>query len=134
MKIFCAPSPGAHETPMVPFTLWHYESWDTDVMEPGYFDEAASLMRVGDFIILNIGVKSFEMVLVDGTHPETSHGMVVVKSNAAGKVCLRSIPEIWKPAPPQLREWLWITFGAVAIGLGIVGIIGIIFGLTLYMK
>ena len=37
------------------FTLWHYKTTDrfSDVVGVGYFNDAASMLRVGDFIMLN---------------------------------------------------------------------------------
>jgi hypothetical protein len=36
------------------FTLWHYTTIDSAVNTGGYFNNAASMLRVGDFIIVNI--------------------------------------------------------------------------------
>jgi hypothetical protein len=36
------------------FTLWHYTTPDTSVVTAGYFNQAASMMRVNDLIISNI--------------------------------------------------------------------------------
>jgi hypothetical protein len=40
------------------FTLWHYKTTDpaSDVDTAGYFNGAAGMMRVGDFILANTGV------------------------------------------------------------------------------
>jgi hypothetical protein len=40
------------------FTLWHYKTTDAagDVDTTGYFNGAAGMMRVGDFILANTGV------------------------------------------------------------------------------
>ncbi len=59
------------------FTLWHYRTTDgaADVDNNGYFNGASSMLRVGDFIMLNAGV---------GGVP--SHGLVVVAANANGSV------------------------------------------------
>jgi hypothetical protein len=59
------------------FTLWHYKTSDTAATTDttGYFNEAAGMLRVGDFIFANVGV---------GGTPQ--HGLFVVLSNAAGVV------------------------------------------------
>jgi hypothetical protein len=59
------------------FTLWHYRTADaaTAVDNAGYFNQAAKMLRVGDFIMLNAGL---------GTAP--THGMMVVVANASGIV------------------------------------------------
>lgn len=36
------------------FTLWHYTTTDANVTDSGYFNSAASMMRVGDLVIANI--------------------------------------------------------------------------------
>ena len=36
------------------FTLWHYTTTDANVTDSGYFNNAASMMCVGDLIIVNI--------------------------------------------------------------------------------
>src|SRR5580765_6228482 len=40
------------------FTLWHYRTADaaTDVDTAGYFNTANCMLRVGDFILTNVGV------------------------------------------------------------------------------
>ena len=59
------------------FTLWHYRTEDaaTVVDNSGYFNLAAKMLRIGDFLMLNAGL---------GTSP--THGMMVVVANAAGVV------------------------------------------------
>jgi hypothetical protein len=59
------------------FTLWHYKTNDDDVTVEtvGYFNDAAGMLRVGDFIFGNFDL--------DGT---PSHGVMVVLSNAGGVV------------------------------------------------
>ncbi len=37
------------------FTLWHYTTIDTSVITAGYFNSAATMLRVNDLIIANIG-------------------------------------------------------------------------------
>ncbi|MBE2191172.1 MAG: hypothetical protein IAE63_03215 [Alphaproteobacteria bacterium] len=36
------------------FTLWHYTTVDSSVIGAGYFNVAASMLRVNDLIIVNI--------------------------------------------------------------------------------
>lgn len=36
------------------FTLWHFTTTDNSVTTNGYFDEAASMLRVNDLIIANV--------------------------------------------------------------------------------
>ncbi|HJQ87790.1 MAG TPA: hypothetical protein VJ820_10085, partial [Propionibacteriaceae bacterium] len=38
------------------FTLWHYKTPDlaADVGSAGYFNDAASMLRVGDFVFANV--------------------------------------------------------------------------------
>ncbi|HNQ91700.1 MAG TPA: hypothetical protein PKI93_02090 [Alphaproteobacteria bacterium] len=36
------------------FTLWHYTTFDSSVVTTGYFNNAASMLRVNDLIIVNI--------------------------------------------------------------------------------
>ena len=57
------------------FTLWHYKTADpdTDIDTSGYFDEAANMLRVGDFIFANTG-------------GSPAHGVFVVLSNSGGVV------------------------------------------------
>ena len=59
------------------FTLWHYRTNDaaTLIDNTGYFDEAARLIRVGDFILLNCKIDST---------PE--NGVVVVSANTGTSV------------------------------------------------
>lgn len=59
------------------FTLWHYKTADAaaTVDSAGYFNEAARMVRVGDFVLANVG---------QGGTPQ--HGLFVVLSNAAGAV------------------------------------------------
>lgn len=54
------------------FTLWHYRTSDNsgDVDTAGYFDGAARMLRVGDFVFLNAGV---------GVAPMS--GVMIVTSN-----------------------------------------------------
>ncbi len=59
------------------FTLWHYRTEDmpADVDNAGYFNDAAKMLREGDFVFVNAGI---------GTAP--SHGVFVVLSNTGGVV------------------------------------------------
>jgi hypothetical protein len=59
------------------FTLWHYKTNDDDAVvdTAGYFNDAAGMVRVGDFIFGNFDL--------DGT---PSHGVLVVLSNTGGVV------------------------------------------------
>lgn len=36
------------------FTLWHYTTTDQSISDSGYFNSAAPMFRVGDFIITNV--------------------------------------------------------------------------------
>jgi hypothetical protein len=59
------------------FTLWHYKTPDAaiDIDTSGYFNEAASMLRVGDFILANANV--------DAT---MQSGVFIVASNSGGVV------------------------------------------------
>ena len=61
------------------FTLWHYKTPDAaaDVDTSGYFNEAASMLRVGDFIFANANV--------DAT---MESGVFIVATNSGGVVDL----------------------------------------------
>jgi hypothetical protein len=67
------------------FTLWHYRTEDvaTTVDSAGYFNVAAKMLRVGDFIMLNAGL---------GTSP--THGVMVVTANAGGVVDLSDMLQV----------------------------------------
>ncbi|HWL67653.1 MAG TPA: hypothetical protein VNS22_04635 [Geminicoccus sp.] len=67
------------------FTLWHYRTADaaTAVDNAGYFNQAAKMLRVGDFIMLNAGL---------GTSP--THGMMVVVANASGIVDISNMVQL----------------------------------------
>ena len=64
------------------FTLWHYKTPDvaTDVDTSGYFNEAAAMLRVGDFIFANANV---------GTTMQS--GVFIVASNSGGVVNVADI-------------------------------------------
>ena len=59
------------------FTLWHYTTPDpaATVDTTGYFDAAADMLRVGDFILANTS-----------TGGTPAHGIFVVLSNSGGVV------------------------------------------------
>lgn len=38
------------------FTLWHYRTPDARVSDPGYFNDAAHLVKAGDVIMVNVDV------------------------------------------------------------------------------
>lgn len=64
-------------------TQWHYRTGDpwTEVMGEGYFDPAASMLRIGDLITLNTQ-----------TQHDPIHTLVFVTGNsAAGRVTIREI-------------------------------------------
>jgi outer membrane protein assembly factor BamB len=60
------------------FTLWHYKTPDAaDAVDTsGYFNEAAGMLRVGDFIFANTGATG---------------GVFVVNANAGGVVNVADI-------------------------------------------
>jgi outer membrane protein assembly factor BamB len=60
------------------FTLWHYKTPDAaDAVDTtGYFNDAAGMLRVGDFIFANTG---------------TTGGVFVVNANAGGVVNVADI-------------------------------------------
>ena len=64
------------------FTLWHYKTADAAAVidTAGYFNKAANMMRVGDFVFANASTT--------GT-PES--GVLIVKSNANGVVDVSNI-------------------------------------------
>ena len=59
------------------FTLWHYKTADasTTVDTTGYFNEAAGMLRVGDFVMANTNVGG-----------AVQHGMLVVTNADANTV------------------------------------------------
>lgn len=61
------------------FTLWHYRTPDLaiDVDTAGYFNAAANMLRVGDFIFIN-----------SDTDGSPAHGINIVVSNSGGVVDL----------------------------------------------
>ena len=64
------------------FTLWHYKTADlaADVDTTGYFDEAASMLRTGDFIMANTAINS-----------TIASGVFIVKSNSGASVDVSNI-------------------------------------------
>jgi hypothetical protein len=66
------------------FTLWHYKTPDAaeDVDTSRYFNEAASMLRVGDFIFANANI--------DAT---VQSGVFIVASNAGGMVNVSDLTE-----------------------------------------
>ena len=51
------------------FTLWHYTTPDSSVVSAGYFNSAASMLRVNDLMICNIstgGTPSTVFYIVTG--------------------------------------------------------------------
>jgi hypothetical protein len=66
------------------FTLWHYKTPDTaaDVDTSGYFNEAASMLRVGDFIFANVD-----------TAATLQSGVFIVASNSGGVINVTNITE-----------------------------------------
>ncbi|MCB1884821.1 MAG: hypothetical protein KDG89_12635 [Geminicoccaceae bacterium] len=66
------------------FTLWHYRTEDlvAEVDNAGYFNEAATMLRQGDFVLLNTGM---------GRTP--TFGLVVVTENAGGLVDVSNVTQ-----------------------------------------
>jgi hypothetical protein len=64
------------------FTLWHYKTADTApvVDSTGYFNEAASMLRVGDFIFANADIEA-----------TMQSGLFIVNSNSGGVVDVTDI-------------------------------------------
>ena len=64
------------------FTLWHYRTPDSaiDVDTSGYFNEAASMLRVGDFIFANANVDA-----------SIESGVFIVAANTGGVVDVSNI-------------------------------------------
>ena len=67
------------------FTLWHYRSADrTEAVDGGgYFDPAAPILRVGDFVFLNVGVAD-----------EAKHTLRVVTGNDGTRVTVMAPDDI----------------------------------------
>jgi hypothetical protein len=66
------------------FTLWHYKSPDTPaaVDTNGYFNEAASMLRVGDFIFANVD-----------TDATMQSGVFIVSSNSGGVINVTNLTQ-----------------------------------------
>ena len=64
------------------FTLWHYKTSDeaSTVDNSGYFNQAASMLRVGDFIFANANVEA-----------TMESGVFIVASNSGGVVDVANI-------------------------------------------
>jgi hypothetical protein len=64
------------------FTLWHYKTPDAaDAVDNiGYFNEAASMLRVGDFIFANANVEA-----------TMQSGVFIVATNSGGVVDVANI-------------------------------------------
>ena len=64
------------------FTLWHYKTPDTApvVDSTGYFNNAAAMLRVGDFIFANADINA-----------SMQSGVFIVASNSGGVVDLSDI-------------------------------------------
>lgn len=59
------------------FTLWHYTTTDSAVTGAGYFNNASTMLRVGDFIVANVDT--------DGT---PVNKIYIVTGNSGGAVSL----------------------------------------------
>lgn len=64
------------------FTLWHYKTADaaSAVDAGGYFDGAANMLRVGDFVFVNTSIGA-----------TVGSSVMIVASNSGGSVDLTSI-------------------------------------------
>ena len=63
------------------FTLWHCVTTDANVTDSGYFNSAASMLRVNDLIIVNIDT--------DGS-PATKFYIVTVNTGTSVTIALYS--------------------------------------------
>lgn len=74
------------------FTLWHYKSPDAvhDMAERGYFNGAATMLRVGDFIMVNGSVGGV-----------VQPGMLFVRSNTGTIVEIESIFTDFSETEPE---------------------------------
>ena len=61
------------------FTLWHYTTVDTSVTGAGYFNSAASMLKVNDLIISNIAT---------GGTPATNFYIVTANTGSAVTVAV----------------------------------------------
>jgi outer membrane protein assembly factor BamB len=66
------------------FTLWHYKTPDASAVvdSTGYFNGAAAMLRVGDFIFANTNVNA-----------TMQSGVLIVSSNLGGVVDVSDITE-----------------------------------------
>jgi hypothetical protein len=66
------------------FTLWHYRTKDmiAEVDNGGYFNAAAKMLRVGDFMFVNAGIDDLP-----------THGLVVVLANDGGVVDVSNVTQ-----------------------------------------
>ena len=64
------------------FTLWHYKSSDlsANIDTTGYFNDAANMLRVGDFILANTAINA-----------TVSSGVFVVRANDGEAVDVANI-------------------------------------------
>lgn len=64
------------------FTLWHYKTVDgaSDIDSTGYFNPAAGMLRVGDFIFANASITG-----------SVESGVFIVAANADGEVDVTDI-------------------------------------------
>lgn len=67
------------------FTLWHYKTPDLglDVDTAGYFNDAAAMLRAGDFIMANANIGS-----------TVQSGVFIVKSNTGSVVDVANIADL----------------------------------------
>ena len=67
------------------FTLWHYKTPDLagDVGSAGYFNGAASMLRVGDFVFANVN-----------TGATIESGVFIVRTNSGGGVDVADITSL----------------------------------------
>jgi hypothetical protein len=72
------------------FTLWHYKTPDaaTAIDNIGYFNEAASMLRVGDFIFANTD-----------TGGAFESGVFIVTANSGGVVNVATMTEFGASNP-----------------------------------
>ncbi len=115
-----------NEETIAPFTLWHYHTRDTDVVEPGYFDEAAGILHVGDFIICNMSIAEATPL----------NGILVVVGDADGKVEVRGCSVEGHRRPPDLPrmsrgEWTKVTVFLAACAVVAMVIAGLLIGLRM---
>lgn len=66
------------------FTLWHYRTDDlvAEVDNAGYFNTASKMLRPGDFMLVNTGIRDVPM-----------HGIVVVLTSENGVVDVSNVTQ-----------------------------------------